>query len=439
MQPIDRRYIRKVLIEKCSIVESDKLLVAVSGGADSMALLHLLHSLDYTIAAAHCNFNLRGQESDSDEQLVRSYCTTHAIDLHVKSFETTAYSKEKGISIEMAARDLRYSWFSVLKEQNDFQAIVTGHHGNDSIETFFLNIVRGTGVKGLSGIKFRNGDVVRPLLDFQRSQVEAYCQDNKLAFVHDKSNDDTRFMRNKIRHEVLPVLESINPSFFDTMQANMAHVREAEYMLEAQVERFKAAVLVDEHDKLIIPISKFDEFPQYRTILFEILRPYGFNSSVVSDVIAQLYGRSGKQFFSSSHRLIKDRHNLIVMPKQAIEVKHFWLEEGVINNIEVRIFSKPSDFKFSTDQKCIHLDADLVDLPLLVRKWQQGDVFRPLGMSGFKKVSDYFIDQKYSLADKEEAWLMVSGDDIVGVMGQRLDDRFKVGRRTKQILEIQLP
>jgi len=441
MQQIRSQHIQKALSEHCLISESDKLLVAVSGGADSMALLHLLHSLGFTIAAAHCNFNLRAKDSDSDEKVVRSYCNSNSIELHVKSFDTRIYAKDQGISIEMAARDLRYGWFKQLKNKYQFQAIVTGHHGNDSIETFFLNLVRGTGVKGLSGIQFRNGDVVRPLLDFSRAEVEAYCNEHSISFVHDKSNDDTKFMRNKIRHEIIPVLESINPSFFYTMQANMAHVKEAEHLLEFEVDRFRELVLVDEHDKVIIPISKFEEFPQCRTILFEVLRPYGFNSSVVNDVITQLYGNSGKQFFSDRYRLIKDRHNLIIMPKQEVGVMHFWLEEGKSTQLlkmQVKIFSKPLEFKFSKDSRLIHLDADLVDLPMLVRKWQKGDAFMPLGMKGFKKVSDFFIDEKYSLAEKEEAWLMISGDDIVGILGQRIDDRFKVSNRTKNILEIRL-
>ncbi len=441
MQKITPLYIQKVLSEQCLVKETDKLLVAVSGGADSMALLHLLHTLGYEVAAAHCNFKLRAQESDSDEQLVRSYCTSESIHLYIESFETKAYAKKQGISIEMAARDLRYSWFNDLILKHSFDAIVTGHHGNDSIETFFLNLVRGTGVKGLSGIQFRHLNVVRPLLDFPRSAVESYCSEHAIGFVHDKSNDDTKFVRNKIRHEIMPVLESINPSFFDTMQTNMAHIKEAEQILENEVERFCSQVLVNEHEKVIIPISKFEEFPQYRTILFEVLRPYGFNSSVVNNIVTQLHATSGKQFFSDTHRLIKDRHNLLIMPKQELQVQHFWLEEGQSNqllNVQVKLFLKSPDFKFSRDPKLIHLDADLVDLPVLVRKWQKGDTFIPLGMKGFKKVSDFFIDEKFSIADKEDAWLMVSGDDIVGILGQRIDNRFKVSPRTQQILEIRL-
>jgi len=441
MQQISPQHIQNVLSEKCAVLQTDKLILAISGGADSMALLHILYSLGYDVVAAHCNFNLRGEASDADEQVVRAYCKALSVPLHVQSFETTDYANKNAVSIEMAARELRYAWFDELKEEIGFQAIVTGHHGNDSIETFFLNLARGTGVKGLSGIQFRNGHVIRPLLDYPRSAVEAYCANQGIEFVHDQSNDDTRFIRNKIRHEILPVFESINPSFFDTMKANMAHIQEAEYMLEQEVEHFRQTVLVDEHDRVIIPISKLTGFKYYQTILFEVLRPYGFNSTIVNNIVLQLHGTPGKQFFSSTHRLIKDRHNLLIMPVQQIDVQHFWLSEAGADKerkIQVKLYPKPADFKFSRNPKCIHLDADQVDLPILVRKWQNGDSFMPLGMTGFKKVSDFFIDEKYSLAEKEDAWLMVSGDNIVGILGKRIDDRYKVIKRTRNILEIKL-
>ncbi len=441
MQAIRPHLITSILADKCQVDGTDKLLVAVSGGADSMALLHLLMQGGYSLAAAHCNFHLRGEASDSDEQLVTDYCTSHGIQLFKTSFDTRAYAADNRLSIEMAARELRYSWFQKLVQEGGFSAIVTGHHGNDSIETFFLNLVRGTGVKGLTGISYRHSNVVRPLLPFTRQQVELYCQQNGLVWCHDATNDDRRFIRNKIRHEVIPVLESINPAFFDTMQMNMAHLTDAERMLEDEVERFRNNEVVDEDGTVIIPISKLKSVPHYASLLFELLRPYGFNSSVVSEVIQHLDGLSGKQFFSESYRLIKDRHNLLVLPIEEVGVQHFWVEEGKHTEgwpMQISVYDKPADFMFSRDANLIHLDADLVDLPLLVRKWKQGDAFMPLGMKNFKKLSDFFIDEKYSLIDKEDAWLMISGEDIVWVLGKRIDDRFKVMKRTKRILEIKL-
>jgi tRNA(Ile)-lysidine synthase len=441
METLNARAVLKVLREKCAISSSDKLLVAVSGGADSMALLHLLHQSGYELAAAHCNFQLRGADSDADEQLVTAYCKANNIQLFTTSFETTKYSKENKVSIEMAARELRYDWFSSLIDEHHLQVVVTGHHGNDSIETFFLNLVRGTGLRGLSGINYRFANVIRPLLDYNRTEIDAYCAHHQIDYCHDVSNDDTKFIRNKIRHEIVPVLESINPAFFETMQSNLEHLRDAERMLESEVKRFIETDVVDEDDKVIIPISKLENYPHYASLLFEVLRPYGFNSAVVNEVIHHLHGLSGKQFFSDTHRLIKDRHNLLVLPIEEIGVQHFWIEEGknsAVVPIDVSVYHKPHDFKFSRNPHLIHLDADQVELPLLVRKWKQGDAFMPLGMRGFKKVSDFFIDEKYSLKDKEDAWLVVSGEAIVWVLGKRIDDRFKVGNRTKRILEIEL-
>lgn len=433
--------IKGILADKCAVLSTDNLIVAVSGGADSMALLHLLSKLDYQLLAAHCNFGLRGEQSDADECLVADYCKGSGIALKTIKFDTDNYAKENGISIEMAARDLRYNWFDKLTVEHGFNVVITGHHGNDSIETFFLNLVRGTGLRGLSGMHYRNKKVVRPLLDFPREAVEKYCQEESIVYRHDESNDDTKFIRNKIRHEIIPVLESINPSFYKTMQANIEHLKDAELGLDSEIMRFKKCDMVNEDNKVIIPISKLDNYPLYKSILFEVLKDFGFNASIVSDVIKHLNNSSGKQFFSETHRLIKDRYNLLVLPIDEADVGHFWVEEGQnkdILNVDVRVFSKPKDFTFSRESSLIHLDADLIDLPLMVRKWEKGDSFVPLGMKGFKKVSDFFIDEKYSLLDKEAAWLMLSGEDVIWIVGKRVDDRYKVTNRTKNIMEIKL-
>nr|WP_319399303.1 tRNA lysidine(34) synthetase TilS [uncultured Carboxylicivirga sp.] len=441
MMDLTPKNVLKILESKCGLSIHQPVLVAVSGGADSMALLHLLKNRRIDISAAHCNFNLRGEESDGDQQLVEAYCAEQNIPLSIKSFDTTTYAREHKISIEMAARDLRYNWFNELMAEKGVDVLLTAHHGNDSIETFFLNLVRGTGVKGLSGIQHRNGNIVRPLLDFSRNQIEEYCLQHEIAYRNDSSNSDVKYLRNKIRHEVIPVLEQMNPSFFSTMLTNMEHVHEAEMMLEQVVQRFRDEVLVDEHDRVLIPISKLHLFAEKKTILFEVLRPYGFNTSVVEDVLQHLDGESGKQFFSETHRLIKDRHNLLVLPNEEITTDHFWLEETTIESpikVSARLYKKSDDFQFSTNPKLIHLDADLVDLPLLFRKWEEGDRFMPLGMMKFKKISDYFIDNKFSLVDKEQTWLVISGEDIVWIAGHRIDDRFKITKRTKVILEIKL-
>lgn len=433
------KHIVDTLKHECRLEKPNTLLVAVSGGADSMALLYLLNQTNWPIEAAHCNFQLRGDESEADQLMVENYCKEQAIKLHTVRFETTNYAKENKVSIEMAARELRYSWFDQLIKEKGFEAVLTGHHGNDSIETFFLNLVRGTGVKGLSGIQYRNGNVARPLLTFSRERIIKYCAINNVPYRNDSSNSDTKFLRNKIRHEIIPVLEQMNPLFFHTMLNNMEHLNEAQYLLDKEVKRFKDEVLVEEHGRVLVPISKLNLYNEKKTILFEVLRPYGFNPSIVNDVIGVLDGISGKQFFSDTHRLIKDRHNLMVMANEDVGVDHFWVEPGITDSpmkLEVKVYPKTDEFKFSSDPFLVHIDADLVDVPLLFRKWKVGDYFMPLGMSQFKKVSDFFIDNKFSLDEKEEAWLAVSGEDIVWIAGHRIDERYKITKRTKNILEI---
>lgn len=356
-------------------------------------------------------------------------------------FDTVKIAQEQGVSIEMAARKLRYQWFEQLQRAHNLTSLVTGHHGDDSIETFFLNLLRGTGVKGLSGIKHRNGTVIRPLLGWSRQAIESYCEGKQIAFRNDSSNTDTKFIRNKIRHEIIPLFESVNPSFFHTMLHTMEHLKDAEEMLEHAVTMARHEMVVEEQGRLLIPISKLMEYPHHKSILFELLRPYGFNSATVSDVISHLKNVSGKQFFSETHRLIKDRYNLLVTEIPHLAVDHFWVEEGETQkplHFTISSYDRPESFQFSRDPHCIHLDADLLEMPLLVRKWQHGDTFQPLGMKGFKKISDFFIDAKFSLADKEDTLLMVSGEDIVWVVGQRMDERYKLTNRTKRIVEIRL-
>lgn len=441
MSSLNYRTVIDVIEEECDQDISKPVLVALSGGADSMALLYLLNRAGITVEAAHCNFHLRGTESDDDQKLVEEYCLGLGIKLHCQHFDTVGFASREKVSIEMAARELRYNWFNQLIIEHGFSSVATGHHGNDSIETFFLNLVRGTGVKGLSGIQYRNGNIIRPLLGFSRRQVEDYCQKHQIPFRYDSTNSDVRFLRNKIRHDIIPVLEQMNPSFFNTMLNNMEHLKDAELLLEDLTRRFRDEVVVEEHDKVLIPVSKLNMYAAKKSILFEILRPYGFNSSVVEDVMKHLDGLSGKQFFSDTHRLLKDRYNMIVMKKEDPGVAHFWLEEGQVYsplNLEAKVYVKPDDFRFSTSNNLVHFDADLVDLPLLFRKWKQGDQFMPLGMKQFKKVSDFFIDNKFSLVDKEQAWLAVSGEDILWIAGCRIDDRFKITGRTKHILEIRI-
>ncbi len=434
-------YVIKILETKCNVSRSARLLVTVSGGMDSMVLLDLLIDAGYYCEVAHCNFNLRGEESDGDALFVAKECEKRGIMLHEKSFNTNGYAEEKGISVEMAARDLRYGWFHELLRQRDLDFMLTAHHGDDAIETFFLNLVRGTGIKGLSGMKFRNGKVLRPLLNVSRKDIEEYAGERRIEHRHDSSNDEVRYLRNKVRHEILPRFTEMNPSFFSTMIENLKHLAEVEELLEMEVKRYRETSVVEEHGRVLMPVSRLEEHPHKSVVLHELLRPYGFSTGTINDILNSLSGIPGKQFYSRTHRLIRDRFNLILFEISDTDEEEIYIDSDTKElenpvHLKFRTFRKPERYRFSTDPLVAHFDADEVEFPLLLRRWKQGDTFRPLGMKGFKKLSDFFVDQKLSIIDKEEVWILQSGDDILWITGLRMDDRFKITNRTKNILEI---
>lgn len=430
-------------LNKYEVRPEDRILVAVSGGADSMTLLHVLSGLGYNCQAAHCNFHLRDEESNEDERFVFDFCLGNDIPLHVKHFDTHDEARRRGISIEMAARDLRYQWFWQLVDNENFSWLATGHHGDDMIETFFLNLARGTGLRGLRGMRECQGALIRPLLSFQRTEIESYCYENGIPFRTDTSNVDTAYQRNNIRHNILPVMQMLNPSFFQTMRKNFKNIDDVWQIFEKEVEEVKEQISAREGDHMLIPIKLIKEHPQRETMLFEILRPYGFKGKVIAEIIDSFDGIPGKQFFSPDYRLVRDRFNLVLVPVEEEKEDVFYIEsdDREINeplNLRIRSFEITDEFKFSRDPKCVHVDADYVDFPLKLRHWQKGDQFRPLGMEQFKKLSDFFVDEKLSLIEKDEAWLLLSGEDIVWVVGQRIDDRFKVTPATKSVLEFRI-
>jgi tRNA(Ile)-lysidine synthase len=430
-------------LKACGVERKQPVLVALSGGADSMTLLHVLMQLGQKCQAAHCNFHLRDNESDEDEGFVFDFCLGSDMPLHVKHFDTYKEAKERGVSVEMAARDLRYEWFWNLVENQGFHWLATGHHGDDMIETFFLNLARGSGLRGLKGMKHQNGRLIRPLLSFKREEIESYCHENGIPFRVDSTNIDTAFQRNNIRHNVLPVMNMLNPSFFNTMMQNFRNLGEVWQIFEREVSSIKEGIVAEEDDLMLIPLKLIKDHPQRMSVLFEILRPYGFNSQLVSGVVESLDGIPGKQFFSKTHRLVRDRFNLVLMEIEEQPEEHYFIQSGEERIVEplvmsIKYFERDETFQFSRDCGCVHLDADLVDFPLLLRHWRSGDQFRPLGMEQFKKLSDFFIDQKFSILQKEKTWLLFSGDDVMWVVGWRIDDRYKVTPSTKNIIELSI-
>jgi len=424
-------------------VDETKFILAVSGGADSMALLHLFITMESSFIVAHCNFNLRGEESDLDQQLVQSVCQLNNIPFLIKSFKTEEFANENGISIEMAARDLRYEWFNELLKTETADYLITAHHQDDQVETFFLNLTRGTGLKGLTGMKLKSDQLLRPMLAYSRQDILSYCQSHHLEYRIDQSNFDNHHKRNHLRNIIIPEFEKLNPSFKHTILESMNRLSELENLLNSEIDKAQSQIITNENDHILIPKKLLENHQIKQTILFELLKDKGFNSDSISNITEALNGTPGKQFFTQSHRLIIDRYNLIVLPILPNEADYFYIDADQSEikypiHLKLNEYKTPSNFLFSTNPLVVHLDSSKINFPLLLRKWCEGDHFKPLGMSGFKKVSDFFIDKKFSLIDKENTYLLCNGEEIIWIVGHRIDDRFKITDLTKEVLEIEL-
>jgi tRNA(Ile)-lysidine synthase len=390
----------------------------------------------------HCNFQLRGDESDGDEEFVKSEVLIHGVPAFFQTFDTNEYARMNGISIEMAARELRYEYFEKIRKENNYDFVATAHHSDDLIETFFLNLSRKTGIKGLTGIKEKAGNIIRPLLFANRDEIEAFAAKNYLEFREDSTNNEVIFQRNFLRHKILPLFTELNPSFKKNVLASIENLKDAETVYSGFFDSEKSKVVLDTGDSLLIDIEilKKSAFP--KLLLLEILVDFGFNPTVVDDVFQSLDSDSGKQFFSKSHRLVKDREKLFVSPIEENGSKIYYIEADDIElfePLEMNIEKHSGvGFKIRKEKNIACVDMEKLQFPLLIRKWQQGDYFQPLGMTGFKKVSDFFIDEKIPLHEKENTWLLCSGEKIVWIMGQRIDNRFKITLKTKNILQIEI-
>ncbi|WP_321345921.1 tRNA lysidine(34) synthetase TilS [uncultured Draconibacterium sp.] len=428
--------------QKQLIKSGQKVLLAISGGIDSMVLLHLFERTGFEYGIAHCNFRLRGAESDGDEAFVHEQVEQHGTPAHFETFDTKEYASLKGISIEMAARELRYDFFERIRKEFEYDYIVTAHHQDDLIETFFLNLSRKTGIRGLTGIKEKKGKLIRPLLFASREEIEKYASENFIPYREDSSNSEVVYQRNFLRHKILPLFSELNPAFKKNFISSVDNLKVAYDVYEDAIGNEIQEVLTKENGQTVVAISALQNSSHPKTILLEILSGYGFNASVVDAVYQSLDTLSGKQFFSKTHRLVKDRDALFIQELKDDEDRVYYIEEDDMElfapfDISVERVDT-NDFTIIKDSNIGCIDIDEVQFPLLMRKWQQGDYFQPLGMTGFKKVSDFFIDQKMPLHEKENTWLLCSGKKIVWIMGQRLDNRFKVTDATKQVLKIEI-
>ncbi len=431
---------QKHIKSKLSFLNENKILIAISGGVDSIVLTHLCHQLNLNIALAHCNFNLRGKESDADEEFVLQLAEDLNLEVFIKSFDTKGYSDKNKLSTQMAARKLRYDWFEELAEQLQFDYILTAHHADDNLETFLINFSRGTGLDGLTGIPEVNDNIVRPLLPFPRETIEAYAKEHDFKWREDSSNASTKYLRNKLRHDVIPILKTINSQLLQNFQSTLRNLNDAADIVEEGVEVAlnRTIETIDKH-QTVFKVSEFKKLNNPKAYLFEIFKAYGFTEW--NDVVSLLDAQSGKQILSPTHRLIKDREHLllneidfktdeksIVILKTDKQVK---TEFGIL-------FFDEADSVLEKSNQTIYLDKELLEYPLTIRKWKEGDLFYPIGMSGKKKLSKYFKDEKLSLLDKEHVRLLCSGEAIVWVIGKRADNRFKVDEKTKNILKITL-
>ena len=429
-------------IERNRLLSDDDrrpVLVGLSGGADSVALLSVLVRLGYACVALHCDFHLRGEESERDAAFARTFAESLGVPFYQTDFDTVAYAREHHLSIEMAARALRYAWFEELRERLGAQAIAVAHHRDDSVETVVMNLIRGTGIRGLTGIRPRNGFVVRPLLCVSRADIVAWLENQGIRYVTDSTNLSDAYTRNFIRLNVLPLLERINPSVREAIARSAEHLSAVASVYAYEIARAREEVIVSEG---CLSIEALCRFPAPEAILYELLKEYGFSRWVSAEVFDALRKESGKVFYSKTHRLLKDRAYLWIVPlEREAEKTSFLLDpsreiyrEPV--GLTFRELPITPDFQIEKNRRFAYFDADKLRLPLTLRKWREGDWFVPFGMKGRQKLSDYFSDHKFSRIEKEKAWLLCSGDAIIWLIGERADNRFRINSGTKRVLAV---
>ena len=419
-----------------SFLKGKKLLLAVSGGIDSMVLVHLCHQLNLDFAIAHCNFQLRGVESNEDEAFVKSHAEKMQVPVFIERFDTQTFADQHKLSIQVVARNLRYEWFYSLLANHNFDYILTAHHLDDSLETFLINFTRGSGMEGFTGIPQQNDKIVRPLLVFSRNDIEVFAQENKVEWREDSSNTTDKYWRNKLRHDVIPVLKALNPSLLSSFENTVLHLKQTQSLAEDAVKSLYLSVVTEEEHHTVIDLKKLLKYANYKAYLYEWLRPFGFSDwTAVYDLLA---AQSGKQVLSESHILLKNRGVLLLFPKQTtISEEVYWItKEQTDVKVPLKMsFCNASDISNQTSN-VIFVDEALLQFPLTLRRWQEGDVFQPSGMTGKKKLSKFFKDEKYSLWDKANAWLLCSDNKIVWIVGKRADERFKPTANTTKILQI---
>ncbi len=443
----------------------DKLLVAVSGGVDSIVLCELCKQAGFNFSIAHCNFQLRGDESQRDEQFVKSLSETYSVPFFVKKFETEKYALQNKLSIQVAARDLRYEWFNqivngewapstssgphsspILSPSKDtITYILTAHHANDNIETLLMNLFKGTGINGLRGIIPKNGKIVRPLLFATKDEIKIFAAENNLSFVEDSSNVSDKYTRNLFRNQLIPSIQKVFPQVEKNLMDNVERFRDIEILYQQSIINHKKEILEKNGEEIHIPVLKLLKAQPLSTIIYEIIKDFGFTSHQTAEVIHLLQSESGRYIQSQSHKIIRNRKWLIISPNDTSAAQNILIEKNdkIIEFDNGRSKLKIENLTYdncqlSNDNSMAYIDANEITFPLLLRKWRQGDYFYPLGMNKKKKLSRFFIDQKLSLTEKENIWIIETNKKIIWVVVKRIDDRFKITPRTKNIMKISL-
>ena len=436
----------KQFVESWKIFSGDDfILLAVSGGIDSTVMAHLFYQARFRFAIAHCNFCLRGTDSDGDADFTQKLAFDLKVPFFAEKFDTAAIASQQGISIQMAARDLRYAWFEKIRLENGFNFIATAHHLDDQVETFLINLIRGTGIAGLHGIPVKNETIIRPLMFAFRKDIEQFALQHQIIYRKDHSNDETKYLRNKIRHDVIPLLNNMNPEFTRGLTASINRISAFEQIGNRALENWRKDALTTDGKNHFIDIRQLIRSEPVEPFAWALLSPYGFNETQVSNILDCLGKKNSKTIRSSTHLLIKDRTRLVISPieqktdNKSYEIGCFAHKKTITEPIALR-FERMNDVKnyeIPVTEKIASLDFNKIQFPLVVRKWQHGDVFYPLGMKRKKKLSDFFIDQKFSQSEKEQTWILCSGNDIAWIIGCRIDHWFRVTAETTELLCIE--
>lgn len=419
----------------------DHILLAVSGGADSMAMASLFIHTGFHIGIAHCNFQLRGTESDQDELLVKSFALHVNVGFFNIHFDTKKLAHEKKLSVEEAARNLRYEWFEKIRQENDFTFIATAHHQNDHVETLLFNFFRGTGLHGLHGIPVRQGKIIRPLLFLTKMEILNYINENKILFATDRTNLSNEYSRNFLRNTVIPQLEVHFPGVQKRLSQNIQRFSEAEQLYNQSIDRYKTNLIEERRNELFIPVLKLQKCNPLPTIAYEVFKTWNFSFEQSRQIIQMMDSGPGKTISSPTHRVIRDRKWFIISPLKERDISHVQIGKDQklveLNDLILKLsYHGPDTYQLSTSEDVASLDTSKITFPLLLRPWKQGDYFYPLGLAKKKKLSRFFIDKKIPLHQKGNIWILESDKKIMWVVGMRIDNRFKITGKTKEILQI---